>query len=112
MCRVIEAPDNSLPSWSECSLRVHNNGYIEQRVASGGYGPEDDSILATELHKFIHEYSDIDPYRNAWFLHRLERLVSETREIARREILGEKTDPVTLWYEGRKKAGLPTGENR
>ena len=73
------APPNSLPNWSECSLRVGNSKYLEERKDSGGYGPEYDSKTATELHRFIYEYDDADRYRSAWFMHRLERLIEEVR---------------------------------
>ncbi len=71
------APPNSLPDWSECSLRVANSDFIAKRVAEGGYGAEPDTKLATELHRFIYEYDDADSYRSAWFLHRLEKVLNE-----------------------------------
>lgn len=77
-----EAPPNSLPSYGECALRVGNSKFIDKRVAEGGYGNEYGVPVASELHKFIHEYDDADPYRSAWFLHRLERLLDETRTLA------------------------------
>ena len=77
-----EAPPNSLPTWSECALRVDNSNYIEKRVAEGGYGPEADSKIASELHRFICEYDDLDTYRSAWFLHRLERVLDEAKQEA------------------------------
>ena len=40
-----DAPPNSLPTWSECALRVDNSEFIAKRVAEGGYGPEPDSLL-------------------------------------------------------------------
>lgn len=70
-----DAPPSSLPNWNECALRVANSSFIEKRVADGGYGADPDTKLATELHRFIYEYDDADPYRSAWFRHRLERLV-------------------------------------
>lgn len=73
------APPNGLPTWDECATRVENSDFIAKRIAEGGYGAEPDSLLATELHRFIYEYDDADPYRSAWFLHRLERLLNETR---------------------------------
>ena len=79
-----EAPPNSLPNWSECALRVENSDFIEKRVAGGGYGAEPDSLLASELHRFIYEYDDADPYRSAWFMHRLEKLLDETRALLAR----------------------------
>lgn len=69
------APGNNLPDWSECALRVDNSEYIEKRISEGGYGFEEDGYYANELHKFIHEYDDSDPYKSAWFLHRLEKLI-------------------------------------
>jgi hypothetical protein len=73
------APPNNLPSWAECALRVGNSDYIAKRVAEGGYGPDPDSELATQLHRFIYEYDDSDPYRSAWFLHRLELVLEEAK---------------------------------
>ena len=74
-----EAPPNNLPNWSECLLRVENSAFIAKRIAEGGHKAEPDSKLADELHRFIYEYDDADPYRSAWFLHRLEKLLDETR---------------------------------
>lgn len=78
------APPNNLPSHSECAQRVHSSDFIAKRVAEGGHGPDADSRLATELHRFINEYDDADPYRSAWFLHRLELLLDETKREALR----------------------------
>lgn len=69
------APENSLPTWSECNQRVDNSNFIDERIADGGFGFEEDGYYANELHRFIHEYDDADPYRSAWFLHRLEKLI-------------------------------------
>jgi len=77
-----QAPPNNLPTWAECALRVDNSDFIVKRVAEGGYGPEHDSLLATELHRFIYEYDDADPYRSAWFLHRLELVIEEAKREA------------------------------
>ena len=77
-----DAPANNLPDWSECALRVANSDFIAKRVAEGGYGSEPDSKLATELHRFIYEYDDADPYRSAWFLHRLELVIAEAKREA------------------------------
>lgn len=77
--RADAAPPNSLPDWDECAMRVANSDFIAKRVAEGGHGPEHDSKLATELHRFIYEYDDADPYRSAWFLHRLEKLINEIK---------------------------------
>ncbi|WP_143042988.1 hypothetical protein ABL840_08965 [Variovorax sp. NFACC27] len=82
-----EAPPNSLPDWDECAMRVANSELLAKRVAEGGYGPEADSKLATELHRFIYEYDDADSFRSAWFLHRLELLLNETRKAATRPTL-------------------------
>jgi len=74
-----EWPRNSLPSWDECNLRVKNSQYVEDRIKSGGGGYDKDGKYANQLHKFIYEYDDSDPYRSAWFLHRLELLINEVR---------------------------------
>ena len=71
-----DAPPNSLPSYKECVVRVENSRYIEQRVG-GGYEPDENVKLPSQLHKFIYEYDDADPYKSAWFLHRLELLINE-----------------------------------
>lgn len=76
------APPNNLPDWGECGLRVDNSNFFAKQVAEGGYGPESDAKLASELHRFIYEYDDADPRRSAWFLHRLEKLLDETRRSA------------------------------
>lgn len=73
------APANSLPTWSECSLRVENSDFIAKRVAEGGYGAEPDTLLASELHRFIYEYDDADPYTSSWFMHRLELVMEEAK---------------------------------
>lgn len=82
----LAAPANSLPDWEECQLRVHNSNFIAKRVAEGGYGAEQDSKLATQLHRFIYEYDDAEPYRSAWFLHRLELVLNEVRESAQPQL--------------------------
>lgn len=76
------APPNSLPPWSVCARIIHNATF-RKRAAAGLEG----SVLdlppttpePTELHRFIHEYDDADPYRSAWFMHRLELLLNEVR---------------------------------
>lgn len=78
------APPNNLPRWEDCALRVSNSDLIAKRVAEGGYGAEPGSLLATELHRFIYEYDDMDPYRSAWFMHRLELVLNEARADALR----------------------------
>lgn len=45
------APPNNLPTWAECVLRVDNSDFIAKRVAEGGYGPDADTKLATQLHR-------------------------------------------------------------
>lgn len=74
-----QAPPHNLPSWDECALRVQNSDFIAKRVAEGGYGAEPDSKLANNLHRFIYEYDDSDPYRSAWFMHRLELALKADR---------------------------------
>lgn len=78
----VAAPPNSLPDWFECSQRVANSNFIAKRMANGGPGPDPDSKLASQLHRFIYEYDDADPYRSAWFLHRLELVLDEVRREA------------------------------
>jgi hypothetical protein len=75
-----EAPPHTLPTWDQCAIRVGNSKFIAKRVAEGGYGPEYDSLLADELHRFIHEYDEDDPIRSGWFMHRLERMLKERDE--------------------------------
>jgi hypothetical protein len=92
--KAVEAlPENNLPSYDECRMRVHNSDFIEKRVAEGGYGPEADSKMATQLHRFIHEYDDADPVRSAWFLHRLELLLEETKAAALAAAQAEQANP-------------------
>ena len=74
-----DAPKNSLPDWSECCLRVENSNFIDKRIAEGGFGYEEPGYYANELHRFIYEYDDADPYKSAWFLHRLEKLIEFVR---------------------------------
>ncbi|MDP3859867.1 MAG: DUF3850 domain-containing protein [Stagnimonas sp.] len=90
-----EAPANSLPFWSECALRVHNSDFINKRIAEGGHGAEPDSLLATELHRFIYEYDDADPYRSAWFMHRLELVLKE----ATQQPASAQAEPVAYRYK-------------
>lgn len=71
------APPHNLPTWDECALRVRNSDYIAKRVAEGGYGPETDSMVANDLHRFIYEYDDADPFKSGWFMHRLERALAQ-----------------------------------
>ena len=84
------APENNLPTFEECRLRVENSEYIDDRVANGGYGDDGDSLLANELHKFIYEYDMTDPYKSAWFLHRLEKLVNFIKAESDLELRGCK----------------------
>lgn len=76
---LAEAPKHSLPNWSECSRIVENHAFraravagLEGQVLDTPAGPS-----PTALHRFIHEYDDADPYRSAWFLHRLELVLQE-----------------------------------
>lgn len=87
------APGNSLPDWSECSLRVENSNYLAKRKAGGGYGPEESTApQATELHRFIYEYDDADLYRSAWFMYRLELLLNETKADLQRQLAEAKAE--------------------
>lgn len=104
-----QAPPNSLPDWSDCALRVSNSDYIAKRVAEGGYGAEPDSLLATELHRFIHEYDDSDPYRSAWFRHRLELLLNEVRAATPPASPAEVASLPDLYISGRSVCNLATG---
>ena len=74
------APENSLPSWSECNLIIENDEF-RKRAAAGLEGQVLDTPRTTPkptaLHYFIHEYDDADPYRSGWFLHRLECVLKE-----------------------------------
>lgn len=83
------APPNNLPTWDECAIRVDNSDFITRRVADGGYGPDADTLLATELHRFIYEYDDADPYRSAWFMHRLELMLAEHSRAIRELVVEE-----------------------
>jgi hypothetical protein len=79
-----DTPSNNLPDWKECSLRVGNSKYAEEE-RGGEFS--DGAPYANELHRFIYEYDDSDPYRSAWFLHRLEKLIefvkSDSDELVR-----------------------------
>lgn len=77
------APSNNLPDWNECSLRVSNTEYVEKRIADGGLGFEEPGLYANEIHKFIYEYDDSNPYKSAWFLHRLEKLIEFVKSEAK-----------------------------
>ena len=81
-----QAPPNNLPDWGECALRVDNSDFIAKRMAEGGAGPDHDSLLANELHRFIYEYDDSDRLRSAWFLHRLELVIEEVRMSEHRDM--------------------------
>ena len=76
------APKNNLPTWHECQLRVENSDYVDKRAAEGGHGPDNDSKLASQLHRFIYEYDDADPYRSEWFLYRLQMVLEEAKQQA------------------------------
>lgn len=71
----VEAPSNSLPSWSECNLRVGNSEWLKDNDIEADH----DSLTANPLHEFIYEYDDSDAYKSAWFLHRLEKLIDFIR---------------------------------
>lgn len=112
------APASSLPDWDECQMRVANSDFIAQRVAEGGYGADHDTKLATELHRFIYEYDDADPHRSAWFLHRLEKLLAETK--AQAPVADQPAEPshihrksggrYTLLGEGRLQCDTPLAD--
>ena len=126
-----QAPPHSLPVWSECAMRVDNSNFYAKSIADGGYGPEHDSKLASALHRFIYEYDDKDPYRSAWFMHRLENMINEISKqpappadvpmLTEEEILSaycanpSERQYVTVFFAGakwaektlRQKAGLP-----
>lgn len=85
MSEMKRAPKNNLPTWWECQKRVENSDYIARRVAEGGHGTVD-SVLASQLHRFIYEYDDADPYRSEWFLHRLELVLAEAKQQALAEL--------------------------
>jgi hypothetical protein len=70
------APPHKLPTWHDCALLIHNSDFRKSGNAERLEGPI--SPEPTELHRFIYEYDDADPYRSAWFLHRLELVLSET----------------------------------
>ena len=103
------APPNSLPDWDECAMRVANSDFIDRRVSEGGYGPEHDTKLATQLHRFIYEYDDADPYRSAWFLRRLELLLNEVRATPpaeveeRRELSDAEIDKLIPFYKSHER---------
>jgi hypothetical protein len=73
------APTNNLPDWNECNLRVKNEEYIKKEKLNI-YDFDEPYNMPNELHRFIYEYDDSDPFKSAWFLHRLERLINEIKE--------------------------------
>jgi len=78
-CVGIDAPPNNLPDWNECSLRLENKEFLEEN----GFNKlisSDGPLLPNPIHEFIYEYDDKDPYKSAWFLHRLENLINFVRE--------------------------------
>lgn len=102
-----QAPPNGLPTWAECLLRVKNADWIAKKIADGGYdATERETDKATQLHRFIYEYDDADPYRSAWFLHRLELVLKERDTQSQRELEEAKRERnlngeecVRLWEE-------------
>ena len=86
-----QAPENSLPTWSECDLIIQNDDF-RKRAEAGLEGQVLDTPrttpVPTELHRFIHEYDDADPYRSAWFLHRLECVLKEAATPQQRTWVG------------------------
>jgi hypothetical protein len=83
MSDLLEAPKHSLPAWGECSLRVDNRQYLESAGAiKDGVLIDDyycDSLLPDPIHEFIYEYDDADPYKSAWFMHRLELAINHAK---------------------------------
>lgn len=75
------ATKNSLPTFKECR-RIITNHEFRERAKAGLEGQVLDlprtTPIPTALHKFIYEYDDADPYRSAWFLHRLECVLKES----------------------------------
>ena len=95
-----QAPENSLPTWSECNLIIENDEF-RKRAEAGLEGQVLDTPRTTPeptaLHRFIHEYDDSDPYRSAWFLHRLECVLKEvTTPPQRKPLPFEQVD--SLWH--------------
>jgi len=86
------APENSLPDWSECN-RIIENYEFRKRAKAGLEGSVIDTTPTTpeptELHRFIYEYDDADAYRSAWFLHRLELLLDETKRASIKQASAE-----------------------
>jgi hypothetical protein len=72
-----QAPAHSLPDWHACAVIIDNANFQQRAVA--GQQRNVPNIRPTALHRFIHEYDDADPYRSAWFMHRLEQVVNEAR---------------------------------
>jgi hypothetical protein len=74
------APKNSLPTFKECQLIISNDNF-RKRAEEGLEGRVlytfRTTPIPTELHRFIYEYDDANPYRSAWFLHRLECVLKE-----------------------------------
>ncbi len=73
-------PLNSLPTWEECNARMNNKAYLEDIGAiKDGVLVDDfycETLLPDPVHEFIYEYDDVNDYRSAWFLHRLELLIN------------------------------------
>ena len=88
-----QAPENSLPTWSECNLIIENDEF-RKRAEVGLEGQVLDTPRTTPeptaLHRFIHEYDDSDPYRSAWFLHRLECVLKEVTTPPQRKPLTDE----------------------
>ena len=88
--------ENSLPTWSECNLIIQNDDF-RKRAEAGLEGQVLDTPrttpVPTELHRFIHEYDDADPYRSAWFLHRLECVLKEAATPQQRKPLNDISSP-------------------
>jgi hypothetical protein len=96
---VEPAPENGLPTWDDCQLIIENFGF-RQKAEAGLEGQVLDTPQSTpnptELHRFIYEYDDADPYRSAWFMHRLEALL----EANRKQVLLEAADKLDAAFGG------------
>ena len=86
---IEDAPKNSLPSYSDCSLRVANAEFLkENKLEDDDF--YDGSLLPSAIHEFIYEYSATDEYKNNWWLHRLENLINFVRADERKKIQGDE----------------------
>ena len=110
-----QAPENSLPTWSECNLIIENDEF-RKRAEAGLEGQVLDTPRTTPeptaLHYFIHEYDDSDPYRSAWFLHRLECVLKEVTTPPQRERVLFPTMLRKMWSGSEVQAWLDENVNK